>query len=80
MDEVQDCRQDPYPEMIATGSSICELARLRKIYEVVPDEDAASLNQLRVIDESGQDYLYPASCFADVELSAATQAAVFQAA
>jgi hypothetical protein len=41
---------------------------LRKIYQVLPDADAAKHRQLRVIDESGDDYLYPASYFAPIEL------------
>jgi len=40
----------------------------RKIYQVLPDADAAKHGQLRVIDESGEDYLYPASCFTSIEL------------
>ena len=41
----------------------------RKLYEVLPDPDAAKHGQLRVVDESGEDYLYPASRFVTVELS-----------
>jgi len=41
---------------------------LRKIYQVLPDADAAKHRQLRVIDESGDDYLYPANYFASIEL------------
>ena len=40
----------------------------RKIYQVIPDRDAAKHGQLRVIDESGEDYLYPESFFAFVKL------------
>jgi hypothetical protein len=40
----------------------------RKTYQVLPDEDAASDNHIRVIDESGEDYLYPASFFVLVEV------------
>ena len=40
----------------------------RKIYEVVQDEQAAAIDHLRVIDESGEYYLYPASCFIDAQL------------
>ena len=40
----------------------------RKIYQVLPDRDAASHGQLRVIDESGEDYLYPAAFFAPLKL------------
>lgn len=35
----------------------------RKLYEIVPDDQADSHRQLRVIDESGEDYLYPAHYF-----------------
>ncbi len=41
---------------------------LRKIYQVLPDESAAKENLVRVIDESGEDYLYPASSFVFIEL------------
>ena len=37
---------------------------LHKIYRVVSDEDAVANEDLRVIDESGEDYLYPSSYFA----------------
>ena len=40
----------------------------RKIYQVLPDRDAAAHGQLRVIDESGEDYLYPATFFARLTL------------
>jgi hypothetical protein len=40
----------------------------RKIYEMLPDEDAARHGQLRIIDESGEDYLYPESFFMSIEL------------
>ena len=41
---------------------------LHKIYRVLPDQNAAAEGDLRVIDESGEDYLYPAEWFAAVEL------------
>lgn len=40
----------------------------RKLYEILPDDEAAELGQVRVIDESGEDYLYSASYFAAVSL------------
>ena len=39
-----------------------------KIYRVVADSEAAHHGQLRVIDESGESYLFPADCFRLVEL------------
>lgn len=53
---------------------------VRKIYEAVADTDAAQLGQLRVIDESGEDYLYPEACFVDANLSKDILAAVVKAA
>jgi hypothetical protein len=46
---------------------------LRKVYEVLPDQEGAKENYLRIIDESGEDYLYPASFFVFVEVSDAEQ-------
>lgn len=52
---------------------------LRKLYEVLPDANAAHHNQLRIIDESGEDYLYPAASFDRIVLPASTVAHVLQA-
>ena len=41
---------------------------LHKIYRLIPDADAARDGDVRIIDESGEDYLYPAEWFAAVEL------------
>jgi len=41
---------------------------LHKIYRVVADEEAIREGDLRIVDESGEDYLYPAEWFAAVEL------------
>lgn len=41
---------------------------VRKVYGVIPDEDASSKGFLRVVDESGEDYLYPAELFAFIEV------------
>jgi hypothetical protein len=40
----------------------------RKFYEVLEDADAVAEGMVRVIDESGEDYLYPRIYFADVAL------------
>ena len=42
---------------------------LHKIYRVLPDEDASEDGDIRVVDESGEDYLYSADRFVEVELS-----------
>ena len=51
----------------------CEDLKLRKIYEVLPDEKAAEDDYIRVIDESGGNYLYPAIYFYPVELPQVVQ-------
>ena len=51
----------------------------RKLYEVIPDSDAESLGQLRIKDESGEDYLYPQELFVTVELPSSTEKAVSSA-
>ena len=52
---------------------------LRKIYQLVPDKVAARLHQIRVIDESGEDYLYPENYFVPVQLPQAVERAVRRA-
>jgi hypothetical protein len=41
---------------------------LHKIYRVLHDDDAAAEGDLRIVDESGEDYLYPADWFAAIDL------------
>jgi hypothetical protein len=41
---------------------------VRKLYQVLKDGQASQRQMLRIIDESGEDYLYPASYFADIEV------------
>lgn len=41
---------------------------VRKLYQVLEDEQASQGQMLRIIDESGEDYLYPASYFAAIEV------------
>jgi hypothetical protein len=43
--------------------------KLKKVYQVLPDERAFKDNYLRVIDETGEDYLYPSDHFILLEVS-----------
>jgi hypothetical protein len=52
---------------------------LRKLYQVIADETAAKLHQIRVIDESGEDYLYPEEYFVPVQLPHSAEKAVRRA-
>ena len=53
---------------------------LLKIYQAIADERAAQDQLIRVIDESGEDYLYPADYFASIELPQAVEQAFAQVA
>ncbi len=53
---------------------------LHKIYRVVPDEDAALEGDVRVIDESGEDYLYPAAWFVPLEVPREVERSLLQTA
>ncbi len=48
----------------------------RKIYKVIPDEEASKEGYLRVVDESGDDYLYPESYFVIVQLPKKAEEAI----
>jgi len=52
----------------------------RKLYVALPDEEAAKHKLVRIIDESGEDYLYPLKFFSAVELPPRVRRAVLQSA
>jgi hypothetical protein len=52
---------------------------LRKLYRVVPDPEVAKHHQIRVVDESGEDYLYPERYFVPVPLPQTAERAVLRA-
>jgi len=52
----------------------------RKIYEILPDPEAAKHQQIRVVDESGDSYLYPEGYFIVIDLPEATRRALVKAA
>ncbi len=41
---------------------------VRKIYQTIPDPEAATRGLLRIVDESGEDYLFPEALFAAIEI------------
>ncbi|NOT57389.1 MAG: hypothetical protein HOP18_22530 [Deltaproteobacteria bacterium] len=49
---------------------------LHKTYRVLPDEEAAEDGDLRIVDESGEDYLYPAEYFVVLEVPRQTAQAL----
>lgn len=54
----------------------CEDLEKRKIYQMIPDEEAEKEGYIRIIDESGEDYLYPQSYFIVVQLPRKAQEAL----
>ena len=52
---------------------------LWKVYRVLPDEKAAKHQLIRVVDESGEDYLYPQSWFVPIKLPHAAEKAILAA-
>lgn len=67
--------------VICTRNSGYEASlELRKLYEVVPDSTAEKHGQIRIIDESSEDYLYPPSLFVRVDLPSAVAEQVEHAA
>jgi len=52
---------------------------LRKIYRVAPDPAVARHGQIRIVDESGEDYLYPEVCFLPIKLPQTAGQAILKA-
>lgn len=66
--------------VICVRNGDAEDLEVRKIYQVIPDEDASTDGLLRIVDESGEDYLYPADLFLEIELPQAIEKALLPAA
>lgn len=61
-------RQKPVKRfVICVETDDPDLLTPRMVYQVLPDESAAKLDYLRVIDNEGEDYLYPARYFVPVD-------------
>lgn len=54
----------------------CDDLETRKVYRMIVDPKAEKEGYLRVIDESGDDYLYPAAYFVQVELPQEAEQAI----
>jgi len=57
-----------------------DLLTPRMVYQVLPDESAAKSDYIRVIDNEGEDYLYPASYFILVDFPPAVRRALLRSA
>ncbi len=54
--------------VVCTHNEGCDDLNRRKIYRVLRDESATTEGYLRVVDDSGEDYVYPAEYFIEIEL------------
>ena len=71
-----DTTEENYKFVLCIENKDCEDLEKRKIYQVVPDAEAEKEDFIRVIDESGEDYLYPRSYFIAVQLPREAQEAL----
>ncbi len=62
--------------VLCVDNKDCADLEKRKIYQILPDDDAKKEGYLRVIDESGEDYLYPESYFILIQLPREAQEAL----
>ncbi len=65
--------------VVCVRNAECEDLELRKVYQVLSDSKASRDGYLRIVDESGEDYLYPESYFATVNLSPAAESSLLTA-
>jgi len=68
--------KENYSFALCIENKDCEDLEKRKIYQVLPDEEAEKEGYIRVMDESGEDYLYPKSYFIVVQLPREAQEAL----
>jgi len=65
---------------VCIQSDDADLLTPRMIYQVLPDESAAKSNYVRIVDNEGEDYLYPAAYFMFLDLPAEIEQALSRAA
>lgn len=65
--------------VVCINNKNAEDLELRKAYRVIPDKNAEKEDFIRVIDESGEDYLYPASYFIPLHLEKTEEKALLKA-
>ena len=65
---------------VCIQSDDADLLTPRMIYQILPDESAAKSEYVRVIDNEGEDYLYPAKYFIFLDLPQEIERALSEAA
>lgn len=74
-DEVLGTAMNKFAICVSNEGHEVSLER-RKVYEVIGDEKASEYGLIRVIDESGEDYLYPSDFFVRIDLPEIVQEAM----
>ena len=69
----------PVQFAICIKTDDADLLTPRRIYQVLPDESAARSHYVRVLDNEGEDYLYPADYFIFMEFPQDVTQALLQA-
>jgi hypothetical protein len=73
-------RKESAPKFaICIQSDDADMLTPRMIYQVLPDESAAKSNYVRVIDNEGEDYLYPAEYFIFIDFPREVERALLRA-
>jgi len=70
------CAQRPPKVVLCIRNGGSDDLEVRKIYQVLPEASTAHDGYVRIIDESGEDYLYPSEYFVPVRLPAAVSKAL----
>ena len=65
--------------MCVDNSGYLASLEMHKIYSVIPDEDAAQDGDIRVVGESGEDYLYSSDRFIAIEVPKALEGSILRA-
>jgi len=70
-----------FPEFVVciNNSDYPASLELHKIYRVLVDKDAAEESDIRIIDESGEDYLYPSSYFVPIQVPQTVEKSLLRA-
>ncbi len=59
---------------VCVANAGAEDLQLRKVYRVMSDESASRHGMIRVVDDSGEDYLYPSDFFVPLQLPRSLEA------
>ena len=66
--------------VVCVDATDCEDLQVRRIYRVLPDVEAEGHQMIRVVDDSGEDYVYPASRFMRIGLPESVEKALAESA